>query len=912
MKRQLFISKDNQPVGPFNDEELGQKLITGEIEAYTLACEEGAPAWKPVSEVLDPLFVSKVLEFRRASQALSASMAGSMVPQPARPTMPAMSVLEPDGRPVQVPGAAAAASMVLTSLPMPAQPGALPPAAGSGVPPVHASFAAGTTARSAGSVSLAEEAIGRDPAEHSGGRPRWQIALGVAAVLVVGGGLAWGPVSTRWNASNEFSRVQAALAAGRYADAMLAARAASTLMPDSAIYLNGWQEARRRAIDEFKAGVGKVPALDYLVAGREFVAKYESALGEEGLAATRSWLTENEPAALQQVKAGFDGDLAALNALLGSHEGKFSTYFSGADNRTEARRLQEQWLALRSAHTAWEANRQIEAVELLAKVPEDLQKGAAYTSLQGEVQQLRESVLEKLRGATDLAAGKHFIEAMPLLEELEIHAGWVPEIKLERQRLQLTGENYYASQLVGAVRTKNATGMRENLKNYMQFRRRPLTDPQLTEFLETRDFTTYLAKLNDYGLRPRGKAARQNYADVVLIASNLPNFTNPDEARAFLANAYADWARAELEKGRSSPACYLALLAGKYGFAGANELFDTAHEKILGEFTFAIRPQPLAINAPKASKAFGSQVEIDLLNAIRNQLPGWLKWQTPENMTTGEAEPLTLVKFMPVLAEFNRRNDRVARTMSGRYKFPDIVEDNPEWYSAQEAVSNAQNALAQAQSAYAQAKASADSMAQSSSGSSSGLALFGALMGGVATAVSDGEVNSARQRLSAAQAHFARTPARISRPDVRELSWTEFDVLSDFTVVFKLEFKAGDKTILARSLAASTQHKSMERPSDHNGTIPAVQRQEPSIEEMEMALLEKLRPQVQALAAPAFLEQLKGSLGNYIAQQSGAIDAEAQANALIGFELLWWKHPLYNAAALRSPDLLGRFGDVIN
>ncbi len=911
MKRQIFISKDNQPHGPFNDEELGQKLIIGEIETHTLACEEGAPAWKPVSEVLDPQFVSKVLEFRRASQALSASMAGSMVPQPARPQMPAMSVLEPDGRPVQVPGAPAP-SMVLTSLPMPAQPGAMAPTPGSGTASIHHSYASGASVRPSAPVSLAEETVGREPAGQSAGRPRWQIFAGAAAVLAVVGAAAWGPVSTRLKARSEFSHAQAALAGGRFAEAMVAARAANMLMPDSAIYLNAWQEARRRAIEDLKAGAVKGPALDYLVSGREFLTKYDGALGEEGLSVTRGWLAENEPAALQQVKEGFDGDMPGLTALLSAHEGKLSSYFTGKENLAEARRLHDQWQALRNAYKAWEANQQIEAVELMAKVPEDLQKGAAFTALQTETQQLRDSVLEKLHGATDLAAGKHFIEAMPILDELDVHARWVPEIKQQKQRLQLSGENYYAAQLVGAVRAKNAAGTRENLKNYMQYRRRPLTDAQLTEFLETRDFTGYLSKLNDYGLRPRGKAARQNYADVVLIASNLPNFTNPDEARSFLATAYSDWAKAELEQGRSSPACYLALLAGKYGHATANELFETAHEKILAEFTFAIRAQPLAINAPKASKSFGGQVELDALNAIRNTLPGWLKWQTPENTTAGEPEPLTLVKFTPLLAEFNRRNDRVARNATGRYKFPDIIEDNPEWYKAQEQVSYAQNALAQAQSSYAQAKASADSMAATAANDTSGVGLFGALMGTVVSAVSDGEVQKARQELSAAQGRFSRTPARTSRADVRDLNWTEFDFTSDFSTTFKLEFKVGDKAILSRALTAATQHKSMERESAHNGVIAAVQRQEPNLDEIESALLEKIRPQVQALGTPAFLGQLKGSFASYIAQQSGTIDAEAQANALIGFELLWWKHPLFNAAALRSPDLLGRFGDVIN
>jgi hypothetical protein len=190
--------------------------------------------------------------------------------------------------------------------------------------------------------------------------------------------------------------------------------------------------------------------------------------------------------------------------------------------------------------------------------------------------------------------------------------------------------------------------------------------------------------------------------------------------------------------------------------------------------------------------------------------------------------------------------------------------------------------------------------------------LFGAILGGVTQGISDGEVNNARSQLAQARSTLSRTPQRLSRKDVRDLTWTEYDVLSDFTSVVKLEFKVGDKTILAKSLSATTQHKTMERQSAHDGKVTSVSKQEPNIEDMESALLDKLRPQIQTLATPAFLGQLKTGLTTYITQQAGTVDAEAQANALIGMELLWWKHPLYNAATLRSPDLLGRFGDVIN
>lgn len=916
MHRQIFISKDNQPHGPFNDEQLGQKLISGEIEVSTLACEEGGPAWRPVSEVLDAQFVSKVLEFRRASQALSAQIQStSGISQPGRAVLPPVSVIEPDGRPVQVPGTVAVPSVVLTSMPMPVAPGA--GTGGSAPPPgvpvgAAAPAPSGVFGHSGVSVRLAEEAIGSDSGQSSG-RPLWQFAVGAIAVLAVGGFFAWEPVSHRWNASKQFESAQLAMGSGRYADAMLAAHAASKLMPDSGIYLSGWQDARRRALDELKAGVAKSTPLDYLVAGRAFLAKYEPALGDDGIAATRDWLLENEAAALKQVREAFDGDLAGLDGLLKPHEGKLAAYFAGTEHRNEARRLHDNWLTLRSAYAAWEAGRQVPAIELLMKVPADLQNGPAFGKIGGEVLQLREAVLEKLTAVTDLANGRHYIEAMPQLDELEVHAGWLPEVKQERQRIQLSGENYYASQLVGAVRAKNAAATSENLRNYMQFRRRPLTDAQLGEFLEIRDFTTYLSKLTDYGLRPRGKAARQNYADVVLVACNLPNFTNPDEAKAFLADAYFDWGRAELERGRSSPAAYLALLAEKYGHAASSELFNNALEKVQGEFTFAIRPQPMVFQAQKAPRSFGTQVEADVLNAVRNSLPSWLKWQAADSGGSGDVEPLVRVDFTPTLFEFSRRNDRVARTASGRYKFPDIVEDNPEWFTAQEAAANAESAYSQAQTEYQQAKASADQLAaQSQQTESSGLALFGAIMSGVTQGVSDSALQTARQNLADARATAARTPRQVRRQDIRDLNWTEFDVTNEFRASLRLEFRVGDKLVLTRSLSADAQFKSMERESAHNDTIKAVQRKEPGNDEVEAALMEKVRPQVTALQTPAFLQQLKNSLGTYIAQQAGAIDAEAQANAFIGYELLWWKHPLYNPAALKSPDLLGRFGDVIN
>lgn len=933
MKRQIFIAKDNQPQGPFSEDELGLKLISGEIEVGTLACEDGAPAWKPLGEVLDPKLVSRMVEYRRASQTMSAQMhsqpppasvpppsappappapGASMFPKPAHAGMPVISVLEPNGQPIQVPAQSFAPSVFLTSMPVAAQ--SVPPPAIPVTATVPAATGAGTVPPPApvSHPSLATEAIGGSETGAPGKRRGWMIAGGVAAALGVGTFFAWEPVSNTLKAKQEFQRAQAAMANGQFAEAMAAARVSSSLAPDSGIYLNAWQDARRKALDSLKGRLGKEPPLDHLIYAREFLAKYEGALGDDGLAATKEWIAETEPQAIRQIKGGFDGDIAALNGLLARHEGKLGTYFNAADNRDEAKRLQDQWVALRDAHAAWAASQPLKTVELLGKISEDLRKGAAYAGLAGQTSKMKDGLLEKLHGATDLAAAKRFNDTAAVFQGIDAYDTWLPEIKQEKQRIQMAGENYYASRLVAAVRAKNADATRENLNNYMRFRGRPLTESQLTEFLEIREFKEYLSKLTEYGLHPRGKAARQNYADVVLVASNLPNFSDADDAKEFLGDSYMEWGRAELEKGRSSPAAYLALLAGKYGHPAAPDLFESAHDKILAEFTIALRASPLVINAAKASKSFASQLEIDSLNALRNSLPPWLKWQTPDNTAAGEAEPLLAVKVTPILAEFNRRNDRVARTASARFRFEDIIEDNPDYYSAQQDVNNAQASLQSAIDQRAAAQASANQMASQNYGNSSGLALFGAVLSGVTQGVSEAGVNNARQALADAQNRVASTPRQVRKENSQNVTWNEFDYVSDFNAVFKLELKVGDKTILAKSCTASTRHTSTEREGGFGGRVKAMQRQEPSMDEIEIALTEQLKPQLQALGAPAFLGQIKSGIAAFITQQAGTVDAEAQANALIGLELLWWKHPLYNAAALRSPDLLGRFGDVVN
>lgn len=927
--RRIFVVQGQQPVGPFNEQQLAAKLVSGELQETTLACEEGASAWRPLRETLDPALLKKTLEFRRASNLfatqtnLSSGPQASAPPPPAAPrpssppaasstsmigsaapprAMPTVSLIESNGAPIQIPPHALSGAFT-TSAPVASGAPAAPSAAPSTpqLPSIKPTPSA--------SVNLDFEAVGSKP-EGASRKRRWQIGGGVAIAALVAGAFLWEPVSNWWHARQEFARATAATLAGQFEDALVASHNATVLQPDSGVYLAAWQEARRKQIDRVKARASQEEPLVHLLSSRDFAQKYEKALADEGQQAMHEWIAEIEPTALKQIRAAFSRDLVFLNELLGPHEGKLRSYFQTNEQREEAGQLHDQWLALREASAAWDRNEPLKTVAQLNLIHEDLRK-SVYDVIFAKVQTLREKLEEQLREAQELAAAHRFIETVPLFATLEPYGEWITAIKVERQRIQMAGENFYASRLVESVRAGKSEETYTSLKSYMDFRRSPLKDDQLKAFLAIRSFKPYLARLTEYGLHPKVASARQNYADVILVASNLPNFDDAAEAREFLREAYLAWGRQELESGRAAPAAYLALLADKYGNPGGTELFNKAREKVGSSFTLAIQPAPLVVNAPKASKFFGAQLEGDAVNGLRNVLPPWIHWQA-DPPAAGEVEPLIVMKFVPVLAEFNRRNERNVRNASGKFRFEDIIEDNPAWHNAQADLVNAQNNLAQAQMAYQQAQAMAQQTAAASANDTSGFGIFGAILSGVSQGISQAGITDAQQAINRAQSRLASTPRQVRRENWQTVSWRENDYVSKFDALFRVDLMVGDKAILGRKFTATTAHQSTEREGGFGGRVAPMQKQEPNIDEIETALVEKLKGSLQVVGTTEFLKQIKTSLGDYLVQQAAGMDAETRANTQLGLELLWWNHPLFDPQAMKTADLLGRFGDVID
>jgi hypothetical protein len=922
--RRIFVVKDQQPVGPFNDQQLAAKLASGEVTEATLACEEGANAWRPLRETLDPTLLKKTMEFRRASSLFTSGSSVTSMAQPAVPSapvgaqkpssfpvanslvgpatpprgMPAVSLIEPNGAPIKVPPNVIPSGIV-TSPPVPSG-AALPPPVTSRHPSARPTPAP---------VKLDVEEVGTRQAGASRTK-LLQISAALLVVAGVAGFFLWEPVTHWWQARQEFARAIAATQAGQFEDALVATYHATSLQPDSGVYLGAWQEARRKQLERVKARAGQEEPLAHLLYARGFAQKYESALGEEGQQAMKDWIAEVEPGAAKQIRDTFSRDLAALNTLLAPHEGKLRTYFATPEQRDEAGRLHDQWLALREAYAAWDRNEPLKTVTLLAAVPEDLRK-AVYETIAAKAQTLREKLEDKLRSVEEMVNAGRFLETSAVFAELDPYADWITSIKVEKQRIQMAGENFYAGRLVESVRARNSGDALTSLKDYMEFRRTPVKEDQLKEFLAIHSFRPYLARLVEYGLHPKTPSARQNYADVILVASSLPNFDDASEARSFLSSTYFEWGRQELDKGRPGPAAYLALLADKYGNAGASELFAKAREKVTRSFVLGLQPMPLAVNAPKASKIFGTQLETDAVSNLRNVLPPWIRWQE-SGAAAAEPEALIVIKFLPVLAEFNRRNDSSVREESGKFRFEDIIEDNPDWAEAQSNVVYAQSRLEQAQSDYQQAKAASDQNAAAAANSdSAGVAMFGAILSGVVQGVSQSGVDDARSNLNNAQSRAASTSRQVRRQNWQTVSWREVDYLSNFDTQFRVDLIVGDKPIFSRKFTAAVRHKSTQRDGGFGGRVSPMPRQEPSMDEVETALMSQLKSQVQVLGTPEFLGQLKKSLGDYIGRQSEDMDAETRANTQLSLELLWWQHPLFDRNAMKSRDLLGRFGDVI-
>lgn len=918
----LYLVVQQQAVGPFTEQEVAGKLLSGEINEDTPACPEGAQTWSTVRQSMNPDILRQTLEVRRASSIFNSAAPAPATPPPPtgqsfigagagmsmispaqqvppRP-MPAVSFVEANGAPIQVPTGVPLPSGITTS-----PPSHVPATAATPVVPSTLGVA---PAPAAPAHDLAVEAEGADGSSDSSGS-KWKWIGGIAAALVLVGALAFNPVKNWWQARQAFERGTLALQNGQVADAMTAFFTASQLQPDSGVYVTALQDARRKLMDRIKERGADEPPLAHLIFARTVATTYEAPLGDDTLQALRDWMREVEPNANKQVRQAFDQPFDKLHALVSPHEGKLRTYFTTPAEKEEATKLHDQWLALREAHAAWDRKEPVKAVKELAKISEDLRK-TAFDGIYSKTEALRQDLEAKLRNAEELAGTNRYMETRPVFATLEPYVDLLPAIKIEKKRIQLAGENYYASKLVESVRAKNTKQAQDSLKNYMDFRGTPLPDDQIAAFLEIKEFEPFLDRLREFGLHPKVPSQRQNYADVILVASNLPNFTDAQRAKEFLRDSYYGWAQQELDKGRAAPAAYLALLAQKYESAEASTLFNDAREKIASSFTIAIQPTPLTSNAPKASRSFTADLEASAHSTLRGGLPEWIRWQA-EAPAAG-SEPLILIKATPVLAQYNRRTDQVPRVAQGRFRFEDIIEDNPAWYEAQQQVAAAESALDQARSNYQQAKAMAEQNAQQAANSgSSGLAMFGAILSGVTQGISSAGVDDAARNLSQARQTAASTPRQLRKENIQNVQWTEIDHVNQFDAELRFDFVHGDKVLFNRKFVAKTQHLSTEREGGFNGRVKPMQKQDPSIETIEIKLASDLKAQLQVVGTNEFLGQLKRSLSDYISQQATDMDAATRADTLLGLELLWWKHPLFNANAMRSPDLLGRFGDVI-
>jgi hypothetical protein len=927
--RRLYLVVNQQPVGPFTELEVAGKLLAGEINEQTPSCVEGAQDWSDLHRTLSPELMRQTLEYRRASVMFNAavsspnppaptslpnrsfvgstSMIGPAAAMPARP-IPAVSFVESSGATIQVPGSFQMSGGIATSPPAPHTPTVAAPMGQSyliGAQPPPAAPAANVAPAEMG---LALEAEGAESSATSKSKV-WMIGAGLAAVLAIAGSLAYAPGKRWWDAREAFARGTAALQSGQLPEAMIALHTASHLQPDSGVYVTALQDARRRFVDRIKERGTDEPALSHLAFVRSSTSTYETSLGEDALQVLKDWAREIEPNANQQIRQAFDQPLERLQELLAPHEGKLRSYFAAPAEREEAGRLHDQWRTLRESYAAWDRGEWVAAVKELSKINDDLRK-SAFTTLHSKTEALRGELEGKLRKADELAGGSRFMETRPVFAALEPYVDLVPSITLERKRIQLAGENYYASTLVGAVRAKNETQAEESLRNYMEFRGTPLAAEQIAAFLHTSEFKPFIDRLREFGLHPATPDARQHYADVILVASTLPNFADVAPAREFLRDAYYKWGAQELDKGRAAPAAYLALLAQKYNSAEAETLFEKARAKISSSFTIAVQPAPITVNAPKAPRSLAADLEASALTNLRGGLPDWIRWQSEAPAQGSEA--LITIRATPVLAQFNRRSEQTSRTARSRFRFDDIVEDNPAWYQAQEMVAHAEGQLERARNAYDQAKAAADQTMQQSANSDGGnLALLGAMISGVSKGVSSANVDSATSELAQARGVAASTPRQIRKENIQDVEWNEIDHVNLFDTEFRLDLILGDKVLQTRKFVAGLQHTSTERAGGYGGRVTPIQRQEPSLEAVETGLASELKAQLRVIGTNEFLNQIKTALANHILLQAKDMDAETHTDTLLSLELLWWKHPLFSSNAMRTPELLGRFGDVV-
>ena len=694
---------------------------------------------------------------------------------------------------------------------------------------------------------------------------------------------------------------------------MIVAHDATDLRPAAADYQLTYTQTRRAFLKAAKPRLAVLDPVSYLAEVHSLITQLGPALDDDGEAQMQSWCTERELPALEEASAPFDADEVALGKIFRGREAYFVDLFSPA-NQTKAHTLLVTWQNFDAAESAWKTKDADRVEALLEKIPTDFHK-AVYDSFEKRLDGVRQDIKDRWDAANKLVVQNDFLGAQAIFAELQKHEAWIPGLQQARLAEQSAGEGFFTGKMVEANVDKDYHSAGDWLFKLMTLSGQNTKGINFDNVFKGGTTGDFLNLLSSLGLHPSPKQERKNFTDVLLVSANMENLTDADAAHQFLGTTYLDWATKEFQAGRFGNACYLALLATKNGNAGASEIFDKAHAAGMNQLIVVVSAQPPANSVSSADKDFSDELYNAAVNTVRDSLLPLIKYEDAGNpFSTTSTNPVFRVKIKAGITQFSPDYQRNIRSVSREFPVK-VTVDNPAIPAARQQVEQAEQNLNAAQIKYNSDKqtASATADATRAAASQMGGGLMGAFMGGmasgvVANSVSTAGVDAATQALADAKNARDSLPSQVEQTQNKSFTWNETDHTTTYRATFQIGLGVTDSTTWSQTFSASVTHKSTERRGIDQVNLAPLEREQPDVQKIESILAADLKKQFLAIGGTNVLAGIHTSLQKFCAGEGATTSLDTRLNV----ELLWWDSPLRDYKALATPELIGKFGDVIS
>ena len=715
-------------------------------------------------------------------------------------------------------------------------------------------------------------------------------------------------IERMWAAHHKYSYTLQLMRQSQWEKAVESAHELEFYSPDNKDYQGLYNEACRELFSQFLLDTKDCQPLERLAKLHEMSLRLGSSLDADGLHQFNLQSSLNESLVINDITAAFNTDLKSVETKIKGDESTFLALFS-ATNQPQAKMMWSACLDLEQAESAWNASNPVVVAQILDQVP-DAYKTTSYKYQVDRLNNLRNIIISKVNDAINLASGEDYAAAMKLFNQLKGQETWINGLQQTRIKTQSDGQNYYMGKMFKsclAHRYKYAGGW---LKLLLQMQNKSVDSIDFDSVFASSSTAVFLSNLTSFGLHPARLEDRKDFTDVILVAADLPNLTDPEVANNFLAKSYYAWASLQAQNGMYETACYLALLAQKHGSESAKTLFETTRNQLLklNKYSVSVVLEPSAPSIG-ASQDFCDTVFSSATDYLRNCLPAWVK--------LGESSSSAYqLQFGANISVFNSVVNEQTRTDSKEYPVY-VTIDNPDFLTAQNNVTEDRAEVERLEQQLDTDRAVASAAESAGNAMSQGQGLFGTVVASVNTSVDQNALNqsernvaNAQDTLNDAQNTLNSTPRKIRSTREQLFYWDVTDYITTFTSTVQLSLSCGGTQLWKHELHSGVKHTSSSWNEKPEIALEGRERELPDLAAIKLALAGDLKSQIQALASSLILEQVKGAIRGII-DGSSANDA-AQHQSDLGVEMLWWNTQLPDQQFLNSNLFLTQYGDVVN